>query len=73
VSSKFHVGPERAGNWDVRGHRSYAGLLQAATRNSFLSAVMLGSKPLSHSILIHVMFPEILTLTEVKFDRTNLI
>jgi len=41
VSSKFLVGPERAGIWDVRGHRYYMALLQTKTRNNVNSAVKL--------------------------------
>lgn len=80
VPFNFLVGPERAGNWDVRGHRHYAGLLQAATRNSIESAVMLQisvrqrfATSFSHySIPNHVIFPAVPNLINVHLYRSNL-
>lgn len=79
VPFNFLVGPERAGNWDVRGHRHYAGLLQAATRNSIESPLMLQISvrqrftSFSHySIPNHIIFLAMSNLLKVHLNKSTL-
>jgi hypothetical protein len=64
VSSKFFVGPERTGIWDVRGHRHYAALLQAAKKKSQLSSEAVEYCALCATKIKHLKCSELKTESE---------